>query len=85
MSWSFNGVGKPEALKRAIDADVARATGQSREEYEQVAPHLKGILDAAHADAAVQISANGHATFTNGERTYAYIAVDIKQIGTLVE
>lgn len=83
MSWSFNGIGKPQALKTAIDADMQRYTGQSREEFEHAAPHIKGLLDAAHEDAAVSVNANGHASFTDGNRTSASVFVEIKQLGKI--
>lgn len=86
MSWSFHGVGKPAALKAAIDKELANyGQGQSRDEYEQAAPHLKGLLDAAHEDAAVSVSASGHATLQDGKRSYAQVDVTIKQLGTLYE
>lgn len=83
MSWSFQGVGTPAALKAAIDVEGAKATGQSKEEYDQAAAHLKGLLDAANDASAVHVEASGSASFVNGARTYAYISVSIKQLGRL--
>lgn len=86
MSWSFHGVGRPSALKAAIDADLGNyGAGQSREEYEQAAPHLKGLLDAADDNTAVSVVANGHASFVNGKRQSAYVSVDIKTLGKIFE
>jgi hypothetical protein len=85
MSWSFSGVGKPDALKRALDNQLSQYSGQSKEEFEQAAPHLKSLLDCAHDQAAVSVSANGHATFVDGKRTHAHVQVTIQQIGTLYE
>jgi hypothetical protein len=72
-------------LKAAIDRDVDNYSGQSREEYDQAAPHLKGLLDCADPEHAVLISAGGHASYSAGERTYASVAVEIRQVGKLVE
>ncbi len=83
MSWSFTGVGTAAALAAAIDQDVEKYTGQSREEFAQVAPHLKGLLAAAHDEAAVALSASGHASFSDGKRTYAVVSVEIKQLGAI--
>lgn len=85
MSWSFTGVGKPSAVKAGIDAAVETYSGQSREEFERAAPHLKGLLDMAHDDAAVSVAANGHETFVGARRTYASVDVTIKQLGKIYE
>lgn len=83
MSWSFNGVGKPAALKAAIDKAAEGYSGQSKAEFDDVIPHLKGMLDAAHEEAAVSIEANGHASFADGKRTYANVFVKVQQLGTI--
>jgi hypothetical protein len=83
MSWSFTGVGKPAALKSALDAELQNYSGQSRKEFEQVQPHLKALLDAAHDESAVSLSANGHASFQDSKRTYANVSVELKQLSKL--
>lgn len=84
MSWSFYGVGKPAALKAAIDKELSNyGTGQSADEFAAAAPHLKGLLDCADENAAVSVSATGHASFSNGVKTYQQINADIKQLGQL--
>lgn len=86
MSWSFDGVGKREAICAAIDKSLAGyGAGQSRDEYEASAPHLKALVMEAGPGSVVAIAANGHATFVNGEKTHGNIRVDIKQIGPLCE
>lgn len=70
MSWSFSGVGKPDALQRAIDADLARySEGQSRDEYAEAAPALKALVGAAGPLQVVAVNANGHANLSNGQKT----------------
>jgi hypothetical protein len=89
MSWSVNLVGKPEALKRALDAYGDKLTDQSKEEFDAAPPHLKGLLDAADEKSAVLLNASGHASFNviDGERKriYSNIGVDIRQLGYLAE
>ena len=85
MSWSITKVGKPEALTRAVDKEVEIYSGQSKEEFVAVAPHLKGLLDSCDGEQVMSLVASGHATFVNGQRTYAYLDVAIKQLGALAE
>lgn len=81
MSWSFRGVGKPAALKAAIDKDVENHSGQSKAEYAAAAPHLKGLLDQAAENAGITLAANGHASYLDGNKIDSYINVELKQIG----
>jgi hypothetical protein len=85
MSWSFHGVGTPDALLREIDRQCEQYSGQSREEFDAARPHLKGLVEQAvpASVAVVSVNAHGHASFTNGVKTQGNIAVEIKQIGPL--
>lgn len=86
MSWSFHGTGKRDAVIAAIDAELARyGEGQSRQEFEEAAPHLKGLVATLHEGAAVSVNANGHATFENGVKTYAQTSVAIAPAGQFCE
>ena len=90
MSWHFSGVGKPDALKRAIDTEVQGygdpATSQSRREYDEAAPALKTLIGAAPAGAVVSDTASVHASFDDhANRNGGGINVDIKTIGMLRE
>jgi hypothetical protein len=85
MSWGIQELGKPEALKRAIDVSVEQYSGQSKEEFAQAAPHLKGLLDAANPDAVVSLNASGHGHMAAGVFVPEYLNVEIKQLGLLAE
>lgn len=81
MSFSVQVVGKPDAIKRTLDAESARLTGQSKEEFDAVRPALDTILDQQVANGIVQLNANGHASFSNGEKTFGNVQVEIKPLG----
>lgn len=85
MSWSFHGVGTPDALKRAIDEEVAGYTAgsASRTEFEAAAPHLKGLLDQVSEDQGMTLEAAGHAFFSGGGKMQGSISVQMKTIGAL--
>lgn len=90
MSWSFNGLGKPGAVHRALLAHAEGLTGESRAEFDHAALHIAGLLDAAGANAAVLVNASGWATWLVGPdgvraQTAQSINVEIKQLGTLFE
>ncbi len=81
MSWSFSGIGKPAALKAGIDRELQNyGPGQSRDEFEGAATHLKGLLNAAHDHALVRVEASGSAGFVDGKRISANVAVSIVQL-----
>lgn len=95
MSWSFNGVGKPEALKRALDSRSAQmgedpagnpSKNLSRYEFDHAKAHLGALLDAADQDAVVSLNASGYASIDHETAvvTPKNISVEIKQIGLLV-
>ena len=63
MSWSFSAMGKPEAVKRAIDeSNNNKYTGQSLEEWNEAKPALLALVGANHGN-IVKVSANGSASF----------------------
>lgn len=79
MSWSVDASGKPADVAAAIDKAVAGyGPGQSKDEFEEAAPHLKGFVSCAGADQIVTVSASGHATFVDGKKTYGAITATIK-------
>ena len=85
MSWSIHVIGKPEAIKRRLDEESERLTGQSKEEFDAVKPALATIMDQQVGNGVVKLSANGHATFTDGAKTYGQCNVQVETIGQLVE
>lgn len=70
MSWSVSYIGKPEAIKRKLVEESARLTGQSKEEFDSAKPALDNLLDQNLENGVVQLNAHGHATITDGVKTY---------------
>ncbi len=63
MSWSFSAVGKPDAVKRAIESSPNNTyTGQSRDEWDAIKPALLALVEANQGN-VVRLSANGSAAF----------------------
>ena len=86
MSWSIQKVGKPEALKRAIDVGVEQYSGQSKEEFAMAAPHLKALLDMAPPSCAYALNASGYGRLDpDGKFIPDGLNVEIKVVGLLVE
>lgn len=85
MSFSVSFIGKPDAIKRKLAEESARLTDQSKTEFDAIKPALETILDQQVGNGVVHLHANGHATFTNGAKTYGNCSVDIKSIGLLAE
>ena len=85
MSWSIVKVGKPEALKRAIDVEVEKFSGLSKDEAAMAAPHLKGLLDMAPAACVVSLNAFGYGHKVVEKFVPDGLNVEIKVVGLLVE
>ena len=94
MSWSVNIVGRPHAIRKALEAQAASLTGQSREEYERALPHLIALVVLNEpsnelSKDAVEVVASGHATIRvggDGMKTVDYSActVSIKRLGSMI-
>jgi hypothetical protein len=64
MSWSFSAVGKPGAVKRAIEeSHNNRLTDQSLEEWNEAKPALLTLVGANVGNVVVRVSASGSASF----------------------
>ncbi len=85
MSFSVTFIGKPDAIKRKLAEESASLTGQSKTEFDAVKPALDTILDQQVGNGVVQLNATGHATFTNGTKTYGNCHVDVKTLGVIAE
>lgn len=85
MSWSFNAIGKPEAVIRALDTANAGLTGQSKDEWEEAKPALKVLVGANLGGVAVKIAANGQGYVENGVKTQGQCSVAIDTIYGFVE
>lgn len=77
MSWSISVVGTPEGVSRKLDEYAETLSGQSKEEFMDAKPHLQGLL-AQVVKQNVRLNANGHATFTGGEKTYGSVCVALE-------
>jgi hypothetical protein len=91
MSWSIQAIGKPEAVKSAIDKAIEgygpkAPNNQSRAEFEEAQPHLHGLLDLiVGASNVVKLSASGHASFVDGAKTQGTCSVAIETLYGFVE
>ena len=85
MSFSVTFVGKPDAIKRKLAEESARLTDQSKAEFDAVKPALDTILDQQVGNGAVHLSANGHASFTNGVKTRGSCSVTVSTLGEIAE
>lgn len=85
MSWSISVIGKPEAIKRALARQSGTLSGQSKEEFDAAKPALETLLDQNVENGVVQLDANGHASFTDGKKTYATCSASLKTLGQMVE
>jgi hypothetical protein len=70
MSWSFNAIGQPANLKKALDAQSEGLTGDPKEEFDAAKPHLAALIDMnvspLEGFPVIHVQASGHATRVNG-------------------
>lgn len=83
MSWSISLVGTPEKVAEAVEqhAVASGLTGQSKEEYEEAAPHLAALARQNSAEGAsilIQLSASGSAYLKDGKKVNSTCAVELK-------
>lgn len=85
MSWSVNYIGTPEKILAAMDDLSTKLNGQSKLEFDEALPHLKALVSSnVGSQTGFWLIANGHATITEGVKTYGYLSVDLKQVGDLL-
>jgi hypothetical protein len=82
MSWNVELVGRPKGISDELDRIAeGMAAGQSKDEFMEAKPHLQGLLSQAIGERmSVKLSANGHATFTDGVKSYGTIKVSLECI-----
>lgn len=90
MSWSVNVIGKPVAVKVAIEKECANYgapsdTNFSRAEFEAAKPALLALVDLAVGNKAVKVNASGHGTYQNGVQIDGYVSVNIDTLYGFVE
>lgn len=81
MSFSVSYIGKPDAIKRKLEEDSARLTGQSKAEFDAIKPALAAVLDQQLQNGVIHLAAHGHATFTGETKTYGTCHVEVKPLG----
>jgi len=78
MSWSFAAAGSPEDVTRAIEESANNhLTDQSLQEWHDAKSALLTLVGANKAH-NISLSASGHASFANNEKTYGECRVDLK-------
>lgn len=85
MSFSITVIGKPEAVKRRLEAHSTELSGQSKEEFDAVLPSLETVLSQNVGNGVVRLEANGHASFKDGVKTYGQCSVSVSTLGQLAE
>jgi hypothetical protein len=85
LSFSITVIGKPDAIKRKLAEESARLKDQSKTEFDAVRPALETILDQQVGNGVVSLSANGHASFSDGLKTYGNCSVEVKTLGMIAE
>jgi len=87
MSWHVACIGSPSAIKQHLEKYGASISGESKTEFEAAKPHLAALVDLnsnKNGPCTLQLSANGHATWTGqGESRvtqYSTCSVEIKSV-----
>lgn len=84
MSWSVNVTGSPENVGNALRDHSATLSGQSKQEYDEVLPHLLALVQQnvpGPYEIVLNVLASGHASIAGGEKTYGNCSVEIKNLG----
>lgn len=87
MSWSVSFIGKPDKVATKLEEQVDIYQGDSKKEYEEALPFLKGLLalNTGHPDEVMQVTAAGHAYIVDGKKVNSRCTVKIEAIyGVLV-
>lgn len=85
MSFSITVVGRPDAIKRRLQAHSTELSGQSKEEFDATLPALETVLDQNVGGEVLRLEANGHASFYDGQKTYGKVNVSVTTMGQLAE
>jgi hypothetical protein len=89
MSFSFSKIGTAKQLAEAIDRQSEQLTGDSKSEFDEAAPHLKGLLalncGEHNENSAMHLEASGHAAFSvEGEtktKRYGNVSAHLRGLG----
>lgn len=84
MSWSFSAIGTPQKIIDAIQEESNRLTDQSKVEFDDAMPHLKGLVaenfSNAPASVLLNIFANGSGSPANGQQIQRSCCVKIERM-----
>jgi hypothetical protein len=69
MSWSVSFTGQADEILQQLQEASANLTDRSKEEYDEVLPALKALVQANTTGRTVSLQANGHATFSDDKKT----------------
>jgi hypothetical protein len=88
MSYSISLLGTPENICKALDEQSLTLTGQSKAEFDEALPHLKGLVSqnsGTNKDVAYSLNASGHGYVSTSqpEQSYNHCQCDLKQVGKL--
>lgn len=87
MSWSFQCIGKPEALVKALEENSEKLADQSKIEYDEALPHLTALVKqnfakegSGYAEQIIDFEASGSGSSRGGEQVQRSCAVSIKPV-----
>lgn len=78
MSWSLTLIGTPEGVHKELDSfGEQMSEGQSKDEFLEAKPALQALVTQIVGQ-SVRLTASGHATFTNGQKTFGNVMVSLE-------
>lgn len=82
MSWSISYIGTSEKICAALDEYETTLSDQSLQEFQEVKDSLKILVNGnvGKINEVIQLTASGHATFTNGIKSYGNLTVSLSSI-----
>jgi len=82
MSWSVSGIGKPQAVKAAIEKQANYSCAEPEETVRKAAlAVVYAVLDAQPVASAVQVSASGHQSSVDADgKAQNQLSIDVKCI-----
>ena len=81
MSWSIQLIGKPDKINERLQEYSETLRDQSKAEFDEAAPHLAALISQIVGEGVlIKLKASGHATFTDGKKTYGVVQVAIEPL-----
>lgn len=89
MSWSVSLIGKPANVVKALEAESAKFTDQSKVEYDAALPHLVGLVqqnfvadESGYVEPTIKLDAAGSGYSRDGKQLQRSCRVKIEPLYT---